>query len=238
MDITTKSGQRIRRLLGGRSNVYLLTAGTRALLIDTGRTRRLGRIVSRLDRLKIDRLDAILLTHTHFDHAENTAALSERFGAKIIVQKQEAGALNAGDSRLPRGSIPVTRWLMPRISPWLQPRVAYRPTSPDLLVGEAMGLRALGFEATVLHTPGHSPGSASLMVEDQIALVGDTLLGTLPRSVFPPFADDPWEMVRSWGKLLGTGCTLFLPGHGWPITRDRLECQYAKHRRAVPLTEP
>jgi glyoxylase-like metal-dependent hydrolase (beta-lactamase superfamily II) len=158
MDITTKSGQRIRQVIGGRSNVYLLTAGMRALLIDTGRTSRFGRIVSRLDRLKIDRLDAILLTHTHFDHAENTAALSERYGAKIVVQEQEARALKTGDSRLPRGSILVTRWLMPRISPWLQPRVAYRPTSPDLLVGEAMGLRALGFEATVLHAPGHSQG--------------------------------------------------------------------------------
>ena len=96
-----------------------------------------------------------------------------------------------------------------------------------------MGLRALGFEATVLHTPGHSPGSASLIVDGQIALVGDTLLGTLPRSVFPPFADDPEEMIRSWGRLLRTGCTLFLPGHGWPITRDRLERQFKRQGRPL-----
>jgi len=64
-------------------------------------------------------------------------------------------------------------------------------------------------------------------VDDEIALVGDTLFGVLPRSVWPPFADDPARMVQSWGQLLETPCRLFLPGHGREIGRERLGRNFA-----------
>lgn len=225
---TTRSGQRLHRLLAGRSNVYLLTAGDRALLVDTGRRSRFGALAARLGRLGVGRIDLLVLTHTHYDHAENAAAIKARYGAKVLVHQREAAALRTGESPLPRGCVPITRWVMERVGGWLQPRCAYRPAAPEIVVEGPLALAVFGFAAAVLPTPGHSPGSLSLVVDDEIALVGDTLFGILPRSVWPPFADDPERMVESWGRLLATPCALFLPGHGRGITRERLARRFTE----------
>jgi glyoxylase-like metal-dependent hydrolase (beta-lactamase superfamily II) len=233
---STRSGYRLHQLLGGRSNSYLLRRGTRAVLIDTGRKNKMDRIASQLRGLNIDRIDALLLTHTHFDHAENAAAIAARYKAKIIVHQAESGSLKAGNSRLPRGSMLVTRWLMALLAERLQPLFAYPPADADILVEDELKLHDFGLDATVIHTPGHSPGSTSLIVDGEIALVGDAMFGIFPNSVFPPFADDPGQMVLSWGKLLETGCTSFLPGHGTEISRDLLERQYTARSGNSGLT--
>jgi glyoxylase-like metal-dependent hydrolase (beta-lactamase superfamily II) len=63
----------------------------------------------------------------------------------------------------------------------------------------------------------------SVIVGDEIAIVGDTMVGTFPGKIFPPFADDVEGVVQSWGKLLETGCRLFLPAHGSGNSRELVE---------------
>ena len=83
-------------------------------------------------------------------------------------------------------------------------------------------------KAYLLHTPGHTSGSISLIIDDEIALVGDALFHILPWSVFPPFGNDIDQLIESWKKLLGTGCRLFLPAHGSEIKKELLERCYTK----------
>ena len=52
-------------------------------------------------------------------------------------------------------------------------------------------------------------------------------------SVYPPFADDPEIMIKSWANLLQTGCSSFLPGHGKEIFYELLEKQYYKHNMSI-----
>jgi len=61
------------------------------------------------------------------------------------------------------------------------------------------------------------------VIDDEIALVGDTLFSVLSFSVLHLWADDAPGMVKSWKKLLETPCTLFLPGHGRAVGHARLE---------------
>mgnify|MGYP001060457517 FL=1 len=226
------SGCTIDQILSGRCNAFLLSNGDRHILVDTGRMHSEKRLVDRLIESGVDgrNLSALVLTHTHFDHAENAAAVKTIFGAKIIVHRSEADFLNSGDSPLPQGTIFPARWLIRLFGASLQRRFLYRPTAGDLLVDQGLDLLDFGFSATVLHLPGHSSGSLSLIVENEIALVGDTLFGVIRGSVRPPFADDPALLVRSWRRLLDTGCRVFLPGHGRPIGRDLLQSQYERYR--------
>jgi hydroxyacylglutathione hydrolase len=82
------------------------------------------------------------------------------------------------------------------------------------LVDDRFDLNEFGFNAYLMHNPGHTGGSMSLIVDDEIAIVGDAMFGVFKWSVFPPFAEDSAQMIKSWGKLLATNCSLFLPSHG------------------------
>jgi glyoxylase-like metal-dependent hydrolase (beta-lactamase superfamily II) len=53
----------------------------------------------------------------------------------------------------------------------------------------------------------------------------------LPETVYPPFANDENELIKSWEKLLATGCSVFYPGHGKPFSRDKFRKSFEKKKR-------
>ncbi len=227
----TKSGYVITRVLGGRCNVYLLSGGGKNILVDTSRRKYRARLTVNLERLGIAALDALVLTHTHFDHAENAAFVRKKYGARVIVHESEAAYLRSGNSPLPRGSVFPTKLMMKLAASRVQSRYAYEPCIPDILVGESYSLSEFGLNARLVHTPGHSRGMMSLIVDGEIAMVGDAMFGIFPWSIFPPFADDTGRLIKSWGVLLETGCRLFLPSHGSPDDRALMEKCLAKRRK-------
>ena len=223
---TTKEGHTVQRILGGRSNVYLVSHGDRRMLIDTGRETGRVNLVTALAAVGVESLDTLVLTHTHFDHVENTAYLQKQYGARVVVHAAEAKYLKEGKTPLPAGTFFLTRAIVRLASSLARETSTYEPCQPDSVVDDTFNLAIPG--CRLLHTPGHSPGSMSVIVGDQIALVGDTIFGVFPHSIFPPFADDIRLMVSSWGSLLETGCRLFLPGHGSADSRELVATAYTK----------
>jgi glyoxylase-like metal-dependent hydrolase (beta-lactamase superfamily II) len=233
----TKAGLVVRQLLGGRSNVFLVTGDGASILVDTSWNQAWKPLQSRLEGLGFDgsgTLAALVLTHTHFDHAANAARLHQRYHVPVIVHRCEAEYLQAGDSPLPLGTTVFTRWVTPRLTRGVRRFFRYSPAAPDILVDETFDLRPLGIEADLLHTPGHSPGSISLIVGGEVALVGDAMYGVVPGSAFPPFAADARQLVESWASLLNTGCQVFLPSHGGAVTRPVVEQDYSQRHGRLP----
>jgi len=109
----------------------------------------------------------------------------------------------------------------------------YPPASADITFDAQFDLNPFGLDAYLLHTPGHSVGSTSVIVHHEIAIVGDALFGVFRNSAFPPFADLPLVLIESWKRLLDTGCNLFLPAHGGEVTREVLLREYdIYHKKA------
>jgi len=230
---TTRSGQKIYRILERRCNCYLVVSGARFLLVDAGRRNRWSDLNNRLLRLGVTKrsLSALVLTHSHFDHAENAANLQQAFGASVVVHCLEAAYLQQGKNPAILGAWGLTRWLTDSLQEPLLARFHYQPVEADVLVREKMDLQALGCNGYILHTPGHTLGSVSVIVDDEIALVGDTLFGVFPGTAFPPFLQDPGLLLQSWAKLLQTPCSLFLPAHGRPRNRELVQRCYDKRSR-------
>jgi glyoxylase-like metal-dependent hydrolase (beta-lactamase superfamily II) len=112
----------------------------------------------------------------------------------------------------------------------------YEPCMYDYLVDSVFELKDFGFNAYILHTPGHTAGSVSVIIDNEVAIVGDTMFGIFKWSVFPPYANDIRQMIYSWGSLLETRCSLFLPGHGSANDRPLVQRCYNKKRKKFNFT--
>jgi hydroxyacylglutathione hydrolase len=227
---TTANGLKIIHVNGIFFNSYLIYNGEKYILIDSGRKYAWMRLRRNLEKLGVNEknLSALILTHTHFDHAENAANIKEQFGAKIIAHESEAGYLETGDSPLPAGTVFYTKWFMKAFRTKAQPMFRYRPVTCDIPLRDKFDLNPMGFNAYILHVPGHTKGSIVVVVDNEIAFTGDNMVGVFNGSIFPPFGDDIPGIIRSWKTLLDTGGSLFIPNHGTPKKREILKRHYER----------
>ncbi|MDA3891133.1 MAG: MBL fold metallo-hydrolase [Salinivirgaceae bacterium] len=220
-----QNGTIIYQLLKGRSNVYFINTVNTNILVDTGKTNKKNELLKAIEWLD-SRPDYLILTHTHFDHCQNAKFLHEKFNCKIIASKAESDFTKNGFTPIPKGTNTLTKAISKLGSKSTSKNYKYAPFATELLIDSDNIHLHLIADIELIETPGHSKGSISILINNEIAIVGDTLFGIFANTIFPPYADDVKLLIRSWEKLLDTKCNLFLPGHGKPITRDMLEHCY------------
>ncbi len=221
----TKNGYNIIRILSGRSNVFLLTNNQIIVLIDTCSAAYRNKLDKRLRSSGINRIDYLILSHSHYDHADNASMIRSDYKAKVIIHREESGNLTSGKGVIPRGTNPYTRFLTDNFGRLFASR-RFETCSYDILIDDYYSMKDWGFNACIIHTPGHTPGSISVIVDDEVAIVGDAMFGIFRNSVFPPFGWDEKQLVQSWGRLLKTGCKVFLPSHGSENSRELVKKDY------------
>lgn len=224
----TYSADHVLPIRLGTSYCYFIPSRRGSILVDAGIINRHQHLQSVLTVHEHDIRDIryIILTHTHHDHVGSLAEIVRMSGAKVIVHKNEADFLARGRTPLPKGTLAGTR-LMVRLGKLLRIG-SYPAVQPDFLLNDQLQLSEFGYPLHVFATPGHTNGSISIILDREIALVGDTMFNISPETVYPPFANDEAELMRSWSKLLETPCHTFYPGHGRPIDRTKLERSYEK----------
>lgn len=224
----TGKGTHIIRLTPARCNIWAVTRNSRTIIVDTGISFDRSRIENALERKGLIP-EAVILTHTHFDHAGNAAWLQAEYGAEVVVQEAESEMLASGDMPIPKGTYTFTRGLV-SIGKKMGPVFRYEPCIAEHVFADQFDLNRFGINGFIIHTPGHSPGGATVVIDDEIAIAGDSVIGTMPGSPFPPFADDVPLLISSWRKIIDTGCRSFLPGHGKPVSREEMIIEYNKRK--------
>ncbi|MEE4256766.1 MAG: MBL fold metallo-hydrolase [Bacteroidales bacterium] len=233
----TKNGFEIHHLLHGRCNVYCLRTDDHNVIVDTGTRKNFDTLRNVLDEPGYAEpgIEHLVLTHTHYDHCQSARRLKEKYDCKIVVSSKAKASIANGYTRLPNGTNFLSNTIVRMGRRIGKPKYGYDPFEADILVDGDYHLRIGDVDVTIIETPGHSSDSISILVDDEVALVGDAMFGVLKNSIFPPFADDIKMMIRSWGKLLDTACSTFLPGHGKAVGRERLQSQYEKYARKYPF---
>jgi hydroxyacylglutathione hydrolase len=198
------------RIKGAISNCYLLL-GERPVLVDTGAPGDLKRILSGLKAHGVVPADLslILLTHGHSDHAGCAAELRRRSSAKIGLHIGDAGLARQG-----RNGVLAVRDSLGRV---LRPFVdeEFEAFEPDIIFREGFPLEPYGVKGRVLATPGHTLGSASVVLASGEAIIGDVLRGSLllPNKARPHyFCNDPESNDRSIVRLAREGLLRCHPG--------------------------
>ncbi len=191
----------VRTFVGGpfETNAYLVgdTETKAALLIDApyGVTAEVTAAATAAGQ----RIEQILITHAHWDHIADAAAVREATGAPLAAHPLASERLAAPDSAL--GDLPFT----------------IPPVRPDQFLddGDEVALGTHVFR--VMHLPGHDPGHIALFGEvDRLFFGGDVLFPGGHGRVDIPGADQ-LTMNRSLSRLVELpGETVVYPGHGKP----------------------
>lgn len=217
----------------GHSNSYLIVSGGHGILVDAGSPGKIQNLQTALKKNNLVFLDIVLiiLTHTHYDHTGCLAEIKKMSGAKVLVHASEKEYLEKGMTPFPKGTMWFSKVISGIGNLFLASRSRYQPVIPDIIVNGEYDLGKYIPGAKIIPTPGHTDGSISLVIGKEIAFVGDTLFNVAPGTVFPPFANNIPELLKSWQILIASGCRIFYPGHGKPITLQDLKDSYAKKKR-------
>ncbi len=206
----------------GICNCYLIIQNRSCILVDTGVAGNIKKIISAITSrgLELSDLKLIFLTHSHYDHAGNAKELKELTGARLIVHESEAKYLRKGYHPIPKGTSAITKLLV-----WIgklneRPRAAFNSICPDIVYSNKLDLNEFGFEAQIIHTPGHTKGSSTLVIDNN-SFAGDSIFNIAGR-IYPPFANDTEQLLFSWKLLLSYKSKFYYPAHGKRITYDQL----------------
>lgn len=197
-----------------------LIAGARGwVVVDTGSPGSARSILRQIARLDGGDLALIYVTHAHFDHYGSAAALRDLTGAPIAIHHADAEAMARGDT--PLGDVRGRGWLGRLALPLAQAILQPQPTIADQTLHDGDDLRAFGLDAVVLHTPGHTPGSSSLIVADRLAFVGDLISTTIMPHAQRLYADDWSALAQSLARLKALHPAQVYAGHGRKPVDDR-----------------
>ena len=184
-------------------NAYIVRAGgeaTRALMIDPGEEAE--RLLSAAEELGVQ-IEAILLTHCHFDHIGAVAPVARATGAPVYCPEIERPLLTD-----------IMSWVPPGFGP-------FESYEPEHTVAGGERLHLAGLDIDVISTPGHSPGHVTYAVPGAL-LSGDVVFqGSVGRVDLP--GGDWGTLERSIEGLLKAfpAETVVYPGHMGVTTLGR-----------------
>jgi glyoxylase-like metal-dependent hydrolase (beta-lactamase superfamily II) len=182
--------------VGYRStNYWVVSAGTSRLLIDLGWPGSMGTMQGNLRRMGIPSKEIryALATHYHIDHGGLAQELKNAGVPLLVVDVQVAA--------------------IPLMARWTKPTDRYVDirTDDNVVVSpeESRGvLGSIGIRGEIIHTPGHSDDSVSVLLDDGSVFTGDLTA--------PAVATDEQSslVMASWRRLSERGATRVHPGHG------------------------
>ncbi len=178
-----------------------------AVVIDPGGDE--DEILDTLNRNNLQ-LKLIIDTHGHFDHVDANQPLKDATGAQIAIHEADGQML-----------------IKPSSEAMFFTGNRLRLSQADILLKEGDILTFGAYRLKVLHTPGHTPGGISLVLEDHTYVyVGDLLFaGSIGRTDFPGGSYDALiNAVKTKIFPLGDNYSVY-PGHG-PVTTVGQERKY------------
>jgi glyoxylase-like metal-dependent hydrolase (beta-lactamase superfamily II) len=184
-----------------RTNCYIVsnTNTNQAIVIDPADNE--AAIIGYLQDNSLE-LEAIMLTHGHFDHIMASSELARRTGATVYAHETES-------SLLKDPGLNASREIGSEIS-----------LTPDVLFRDGDEVLLAGFKIGVIHTPGHTAGSACYYFKDQGMLFsGDTLFNeSVGRTDLPTGSSGSLiASIRNKLMVLNDDVKVY-PGHGMSTT--------------------
>ena len=218
----------------GVTSTYLISGHRGYLLVDGGPMGKGDLFFKRLDKAGIQpsQISLVVLTHAHYDHAGCLSDIKGCCGCPVMAHSHEAFLLKNPVFRLADPDMDH----LPTVDEFqgyrfVRREKSYRfaPVTPEYIIDGAISLEDFGFDARVVLTPGHTPGSLSVITHEGDAFIGDLAINTYPFGAgagFPQYSFDMKLQVESWYELKAMGVRMVFPGHGRPFNPQKFNPEF------------
>lgn len=192
-------------------NCYIAESNGNAVLVDTGSAECYNMV---LEECRKYNMRLIILTHVHFDHAENAAKLSREFGIPVAYNKADEELFDNYLAQ-PLMSYGIVGRVVLGLSLKVLRDTKVEKPEKTVYITEGDDLSAYGIDAKVIGLPGHTRGSVGVDVEGTSLLVGDALDNWISPATGHLYSDMD-DLKRSAQKIRALGERTIYYGHGKP----------------------
>jgi len=200
--------------------------GDKAVIVDTGYPGNGERILDNLRKNGIEPSDVslIIITHGHIDHYGSAEELRKLTGAPVAMHRADAENIKKGIHYI---GLPTC--LAARIFKSLfikKDPILSKALGVDIAFETNIDLKEFGINGSIIHTPGHTAGSVSIILSDGTAIIGDLMMGGILRKRtphLPLFANDLVQLGQSIEKIIQLSPNVILASHGGPFTKQAVE---------------
>jgi glyoxylase-like metal-dependent hydrolase (beta-lactamase superfamily II) len=211
-------------------NAFLVKVSEGFILIDTGVSMVWDSLERRLlsEGCLPDKLKLVVVTHGDMDHTGGCLKLQEKYHCKIAIHEADLPMVERGVflkrkvKSFRARFFMVLRRLMRR---QLMNRLSGNTFKPDLFLPDGQDLHEYGYDAKIIHIPGHTPGSIGILAEDGSFFAGD-IFNNRKRPGTATYIENDAELKASLARLKTLPIRTVYPGHGrafdFEMIRERL----------------
>lgn len=207
------------KLKYSESNMYMLLEGRQALIIDPNIS---DEALSELRCSNVKEV-YILLTHEHFDHTTGVNWYREKFDTTVVCQKDCAAKIIDSKNNRPFVFFPMVEDRTEEEKREVLSFYDALPTNPiraDVVFDDVFKFDWRKHNIFIKACPGHSPGSAVVIVDNEYAFTGDYMIPDVPVILRFPGGSKELYNKRTLPYLLGLAENmLIMPGHGDPYLK-------------------
>lgn len=222
-------------------NCYLGKAGDSFILFDTGGhtvmdkqfTNKRESLEKELEKAgcKPGNLKLVILTHGDNDHAANASFIRDKYKTKIAIHSGDLELVeNPGIEKVMESFryksliYKIVFRLMKKLIKKVSLKILndFEKFKPDIFIDEDYSLLEYGFDAKILHIPGHTAGSIGVLTAKGDLIAGDTFTN-INKPDIAPNAYDFKALAASVDRLKTMDIKTVYPGHGKPFEAKQLK---------------
>ena len=211
-------------------NCFLIKGDNGHILVDTGIPGSADKIIEAIHNAGLDPHDIklIVVTHSHIDHFGSVAALKKRLKIPVLAHAEDTPFYQKGMANV-ASMKPTIAWAI--LFKKMVKDLKTHPFTPDIVMKEGSYSLADWIGGTqVIHTPGHTPGSLSIVLDNGEAIIMDMMAAGIglggvlfhSRVKHPAFHDNLSALKKSFDKVLSLDINKFYLGHGKPVNRTQV----------------
>lgn len=218
----------------GVANIYLIKTSSGCILVDTGMPNMDRQLDVAFEKAGVDpkSIQLIVVTHGHLDHVGTITYAKSITDADVLCHQSYAERLEKGEivPAVAQNNLGRLMEFMTSLS-----GTHFAGVNPDILMEDEFDLSDYGIAGKVIHTPGHSSDSVSIILDNGEALIGDMLRGKAPNIGIGMFYENEHTLLTSLEKVAAFNPSIVYLSHGTYINGLELRTAITTIKAEVPV---